>query len=300
MRHTPASIRALAFLLISLLFLSTSAIAGKPLITSSFSGIWDQPMHESQGIILQIGEQGDDEKIGIAYWFTYGADLQTAWYLGIGPVAGDSISMTLYTASDIGFMAENLEGNEEVTAVGTLDLEFRNCNHGIAVFEFEAPEPTDENPVPLAESGEFPIKRISSIYRQRCSGGISDDTPKHGKPMDMDVRLVPAAEDAPGSGKAKFWERTDRIDFKVEAEDIADNIYTLEVCGGTDAVVQFDFPVVLGEGELEFRSPEGDEKLNLNFDPRDCSIEILDGETVVLTTGDAVLAEKPHGNGNGN
>ena len=128
-------------------------------------------MHESQGIILQIGEQGEDEKIGIAYWFTYGADLQTAWYLGIGPVTGDSISMTLYTASDIGFMAENLEGNEEVIPVGTLDLEFRNCNHGNAVYEFEAPEATDENLDPVAEFGEFPIKRISSIYRQRCSGG---------------------------------------------------------------------------------------------------------------------------------
>ncbi len=96
-------------------------------------------------------------------------------------------------------------------------------------------------------------------------------------------------------GKAKFWERTDRTDFKVEVEDIPDGTYTLEICGGTDDVVQFEMPVALGEGELEFRSPEGDEKLNLNFDPRDCRIELLAGDLVVLSSGDAVLSEKNKG-----
>jgi hypothetical protein len=284
--------RVIRYSIIFALLVSASALADKPLITSSFSGIWDQPEQESQGIILQIGEQGDDEKVGIAYWFTYGPDLQTAWYLGVGPVVGNKIDMILYAAADIGFMAENLEGNEEVIPVGSLDLEFRNCNHGNAKYVFDAAEDDIDA---VDESGEFPIKRISSIYRQRCSGGISDDTPKHGKPMDMEVKLLPVADDASGSGKAKFWERTDRTDFKVEVEDIPDGTYTLEICGGTDAVVQFEMPVALGMGELEFRSPESDEKLNLNFDPRDCRIEVLGEDTVVLTSGDAVLSEKDHG-----
>jgi len=297
MKRKSAPKWAFVFVLIFSALFSFSVFADKPLITSSFSGVWDQPEQESQGIILQIGEQAEDEKVGIAYWFTYGPDLQTAWYLGIGPVTGNTISMTLYTAADIGFMAENLEGNEEVIPVGTMDLEFRNCNHGMAYYLFDAPEDDnlEDDIVPEAESGDFPVKRISSIYRQRCSGGISDDTPKGGKPLDLDVDLVPVAEDASGSGKAKFWERAERTDFKVEVEDIADGIYTLEICGGTDAVVQFDMPVALGTGELEFRSPESDEKLNLNFDPRDCKIELLSGDTAVLTSGDAVLSEKKPG-----
>jgi len=294
MKRTSALKWVLVHSLIFSFFLSASAMAGKPLITSSFSGIWDQPLQESQGIILHIGEQGDDEKVGIAYWFTYGPDLQTAWYLGIGPVTGDTINMVLYTASDVGFMAENLEGDEEVVSVGTLDLKFKNCNHGDASYAFLTPE--DAVNILPENSGEFPIKRISSIYRQRCSGGISDDMPKGGKPLDLDVDLLPVAEDASGSGKAKFWERTERIDFKVEVEDIPDGTYTLEICGGTDEVVQFEMPVALGMGELEFRSPESDEKLNLNFDPRDCKIELLDGDAVVvLTSGDAVLSEKKMG-----
>ena len=281
--------RVIRYSVIFALFISVSALADKPLITSSFSGIWDQPEQESQGIILQIGEQGEDEKVGIAYWFTYGPDFQTSWYLGIGPVVGNEIAMVLYTASDIGFMADNLEGNEDVAPVGTLDLDFKNCNHGDATYAFDEVEG-------VIDVGEFPIKRISSIYRQRCSGGISDDRPKHGKPMDMEVKLLPVADDASGSGKAKFWDRTDRMDFKVEVEDIPDGTYTLEICGGTDAVVVVPgMPVALGMGELEFRSPESDEKLNLTFDPRGCRIEVLDGDAVVLTSGDAFLSEKDHG-----
>ena len=43
------------FLTLSI-FISTSAFAGNPLITASFTGIWDQPEQESQGLIIQIGE----------------------------------------------------------------------------------------------------------------------------------------------------------------------------------------------------------------------------------------------------
>ena len=284
---------AISFSVIFSLLFSALAFASKPLITSSFSGIWDQPEQESQGIILQIGEQAEDEKVGIAYWFTYGPDLNTAWYLGIGPVTGNQISMTLYTASDIGFMAANLEGDESVIPVGTLDLEFHNCNKGSASYTFD--EVLSEDVVIVeAESGEFPIKRISSIYHQRCSGGLSDDTPKDAESLDLSVNLLPVAEDSSASGKAKFWERTERIDFKVEVEDLEDGAYTLEICGGTEKAVQFEMPVAEGEGELEFRSPLGDEddKLDLNFDPRDCKIELLSGEEVVLTSGDEVLSEK--------
>ncbi len=295
MRLSSALSRVFAYSIICTLFLSASlysafAFAGKPLITRSFSGIWDQPKQESQGIILQIGEQGEDEKVGIAYWFTYGPDLQTTWYLGVGPVVGNRIEMILYTASDIGFMAENLEGNEEVMPVGTLDLNFHNCNKGIATFAFDETEG-------VIDSGEFPIKRISRIYRQRCSGGISDDTPAGGRPLQLEVRLYPAEEGGSGKGMAKLWERTDRSDFKVAVIDVADgDDYTVRICADNEnpevEVQQFPMSVFEGKGVLEFRSPEIDDKLNLNFDPRGCKIELLEGDVVLLTTGDDVLSQK--------
>jgi len=289
MKYSPAPKGLLGLLLTFLLFISTSAFAGDPLITGSFSGVWDQPEQESQGFVLQIGEQDGDEKVGVAYWFTYGTDLQSAWYIGIGPVNGNEIDMDLYLVSDVGFMADNLEG-DNVESVGTLNFEFKNCNKGVVTYAFNAEG---------GESGEFPIKRILSIYHQRCSGGISDDTPAGGKPLQLEVRLYPGVEGDSGEGKAKFWERTDRSDFKVEAEDIANGEYTLAICGGEEdppvETVKLEFVVADGEGELEFRSPEIDDKLNLNFDPRGCKIEILTGETVVLTSGDNVLSEKVPG-----
>lgn len=294
MKYSPAPKGLFALFFTFFLVISTSAFAENPLITASFSGIWDQPEQESQGIILQIAESNDD-KVGIAYWFTYGPDLKTTWYLGVGDVMGDEIEMVLYTASDIGFMAENLEGNDSVFPVGTLDLVFKNCNHGVATYSIDAVEDVSE-----ADEGEFPIKRISSIYRQRCSGGISDDTPSDGKPLQLEVRLYPVEEGGDGEGKAKFWERTDRSDFKVEVEGVVPDgdTYSVRICADNDKgaeVMLFDLVVFEGEGELEFRSPEIDDKLNLNFDPRDCKIELLDGDVVVLTTGEEVLSEKTNG-----
>ena len=274
--------RICGLILIFLFFVNASVFSGDLLITRHFSGVWDQPEQESQGIILQIGEQDGDQKVGIAYWFTYGVDLQTTWYLGVGPVNGNEIDMKLYTAFNIEFMADNVEGNANVEEVGTLDLVFRNCNHGRAAFE---------TPEDVIGSGEFPIKRINSIYRTRCSGGISDDTPSDRKPEQLEVRLHPVAEGGAGKGKAKFWERSDRSDFKVEGEGIPDKTYSLMVC----AENRGDLVVVAGEGELAFRSPANDEKLELTFNPRDCRIDLLDGDSVVLTSGDAVLHEKEKG-----
>jgi len=291
--------RALTCVLLFSLFISAPAIAGDPLITGSFTGVWEQPEHESQGMTLQIGEQDDDKKVGIVYWYTFGPDFLTAWYLGIGPVTGNEIKMELYSAFGVGFMDENLEGDESVVPVGTLNLVFKNCNHGTATYVFN--ELVGDELIET-ESGEFPIKRISSIYRQRCSGGISDDTPKGSKPLMMEVGLFPVETSGSGEGKAKFWERADRSDFKVEVEGVSDGDYIVRICLEHEApdveVELFDMQVVSGEGELEFRSPEIDDKLNLSFDPRGCSIELLDGEVVVLTSGENVLSEKTTGNPN--
>ena len=276
MKRTPTLKRVLSYLLFFSLFLSASAVAGDPLITGSFSGVWEQPEQESQGMTIQIGEQAEDKKVGIVFWYTFGSDFLTAWYLGVGPVTGNEITMTLYSAAGVDFMAKDLEGDDSVVSVGTLHLEFKNCNHGTATYVFSE---MDGDVLVETETGEFPIKRISSIYRQRCSGGISDDTPKNGKPLMLDVNLYPVEEGGSGEGKAKFWERSDRSDFKVEVEGVADGDYIVRICADNEdpdvEVKQFDMPVLDGEGELEFRSPEIDDKLNLSFDPRGCKIELL-------------------------
>ena len=78
------------------LCLSSAAMADHLQITRAFSGIWDQPDHQSQGFILQISETGEGEKVAVVYWFTYGGDLLSSWYIGVGPVEGHEIPLTLY------------------------------------------------------------------------------------------------------------------------------------------------------------------------------------------------------------
>jgi len=267
------------------------ASAADPVVTRYFSGLWDQPKQESQGIMLQIIDQEEDGfKKAIAYWFTYGDNLHTAWYMAIGLVEGNQVVMKLYTAEGIEFMEEDAPGNEGVYSVGSLVLSFHNCNKGMASYDMV------DNGV-----GEFEIRKLAGLYNSRCSGGISDDTPSNAKPIQMEVGLEPAREGITGKGKAKFWERVDRSDFHVSAEDIPDMVYNIMICD--PLVMVGTLTVAGGEGQTQFRSPEAAGKELLSFDPRSCVIELHDGAGTVLTSGEDLLAEKDKGNnggGNGN
>jgi hypothetical protein len=259
------------------------AWAADLVVTRYFSGLWDQPKQESQGIVLQIIDQEEDgKKKAIAYWFTYGDNLDTAWYMATGLVEGDQVVMKLYTAEGVAFMEEDTPGNESVYSVGALVLSFHNCNKGVASYDIED-----------KDSGNFEIKRLAGLYNSRCSGGISDDTPSNTKPIQMEVNLDPAREGITGKGKAKFWERVDRSDFHVSAEDIPDQVYDIMICD--PLVMVGTLTVEGGEGQTQFRSPEAAGKELLSFDPRDCVIELHDGGGAALTSGEYVLAEKGNG-----
>ena len=145
------------FLLTWAITLSAPAVAADLVVTRYFSGLWDQPHQESQGIVLQIIDQEEDGlKKAVAYWFTYGDDDATAWYMAIGRVEGDRVVMKLYTAEGVAFMEDAAPGNDSVYSVGDLVLWFHNCNKGIASYETED-----------IGSGEFEIKRLAGLYNSR-------------------------------------------------------------------------------------------------------------------------------------
>ncbi len=263
------------------------AFAGDVTVTRFFSGLWDQPKQESQGILLNIIDQEvDGHKKAVAYWFTYGDNLDSEWYVAIGYVEGDRVIMVLYSSDGVAFMQDDAPGNDNVEERGTLTLWFHNCNKGVAYYDFDD-----------GDEGEFDIKRLAGLYNSRCSGGISDDTPSHAKPVQMEVDLEPARDGITGKGKAKFWERVDRSDFHISAEDIPDGPYDVMICDPLENVGSLT--VAGGEGAAQFRSPDAEGKELLNFDPRDCVIELHDAIGAALSSGDDVLEEKGHG-GNGN
>ena len=95
------------------LVLPLSAIAEDLLVTRNFTGAWDQPQHESQGLNITIIDQANGEKIAVVYWYTYGDDSKSAWFLGVGPVNGDRIEMNLYEGSGVGFLDPNEQGDDK-------------------------------------------------------------------------------------------------------------------------------------------------------------------------------------------
>jgi len=260
----------------------TAATAQDVIVTRHFSGHWDQPEHESQGIILQVVSQAGGQKSAAGYWFTYGDDMESMWLLGVGPVSANRIEMNLFLASGVGFLQANGPGDANVVQVGTMEIEFTSCDEGTVTFD------TDYSGI---GSGSFPISRLTSIYNTDCSGGVSDDTPSNVLPADQRINLVPARQGINGSGHAAFKQLPDRTEFSVEAEDLADGSYQIFV-GGID---RGQLNVSLGQGETEFRSPVESGKILLTFDPLGEVIELHDNQGAVLTSGDSNIGGDDNG-----
>ena len=269
-------IKKVTVLICVFLVMPLLAMAQDVVVTRNFTGGWDQTDHDSQGISLQVINQDSGEKVAVAYWFTYGDDDKSAWFLGIGSVIGNRIEMTLYEASGVGFLEDNSSEDDPVVAVGTMEMEFSGCDDGVVTFA------TDLAGV---GSGAFPISRLTDLFNTDCSGGVSDDTPSDVLASEQRISLVAAREGSLASGHADFEERADRTSFSVEVEDMVDGSYRI-VVGGVD---RGELVVNMGIGETEFRSPVEAGKVLLTFDPRGELVEIRDAEGVVLTSGEVVL-----------
>lgn len=271
--------------LLLLLIVSPALWAEDIIVTRNFTGLWDQPEHQNQGINLQIVDQVSGDKVGVAYWFTYAADLESAWFIGIGPVTGNRVEMLLYETSGIDFLETKTAGDDRVQEVGSLVMEFNSCDEGTVTFNTTLQD---------VGSGSFPVERLTDLFKTDCSGGVSDDTPPGINITEARIGLSPARDGISGSGHADFEERPDRTEFSVEAEDLAAGSYRILV-GGID---RGELVIALGTGETEFRSPVEPGKVLLTFDPRDQLIEIHDDQGAVLTSGDGVIG--PGGDDGGN
>ena len=264
-------------LIISILLLLPAIAAAQDVnVTRYFTGLWNQTEHESQGINLQVIKQNSGDKVAVAYWFTYGDDEKSAWFMGVGQASGNRIEMKLYEVSGVGFLEDDSPGNDQVAEVGTMEIEFSSCDDGEVTFTTE---------IAAVGSGAFPVARLTDLFNSQCSGGVSDDTSSDVPFSEQRIALAPARAGIIGSGHADFEERADRTEFSVEVEDLADGSYRIFV-GGTD---RGELVVNLGIGETEYRSPAEAGKILLTFDPRGQLIEVHDGQDAVVTSGDSVL-----------
>jgi len=233
-------------------------------ITRGFAGLWHDT-NAKRGFSAEIVDAASGKQL-VAYWITTDAAGKPMWVIGQGPIVGNRAVL----AAVVGNSATASSGTQ---SWGQITVAFSDCAHGTVTFA-----PTDSR----QQRGQTTIARLSPDGGKSCTGGISDD---HGG---ADVRIVqfftntgaaPAA-----SGKARFEARSDRSDFKVEAEDLPIGDYSLRVAGAEKATLTVATSANGTEGEVEFRSPVEPGKILLDFDPRGQRVEIAQGDTVFLTT----------------
>lgn len=267
-----------AGLVIGLLGSSQNLLAHGPggfsdeiIVTRHFTGAWDQVDQESQGLSLEVIEQLDDSRKAVAYWYTYGSDKKTAWYVAVGNLIENRIEMNLFDSTGVGFMQDARPGNDSVHSIGNMTITFDSCNTGAVEFA------TDHQEV---GSGSFNIKRLTDIMNTHCSGGISDDMHSDARFGEQRLELMPARDGITGSGHARYEDYSEHMEFKVEVEDLPDGEYNL-YAGMQD---RGSFSVHDGRGEIEFASPGESGKMMLTFDPRGMQIEIHDTQGAVLSS----------------
>lgn len=257
------------------------------MVTRHFTGAWDQPDQESQGLTLEVIEQADDSRKAVAYWYTYGSDRKTAWYLGIGDLIEDRIEFVLHDSINVGFMQDNVSGNDSVQPIGAMTIVFEDCNSGLVTFD------TDHQEV---GSGSFRIERVSSVINTHCSGGISDDMHADGGFGEEYLALLPARNGIDGEGEAKFERSPGHMEFEVRVKDLPNGEHHLYV----GPIERGIFDVEDGRGKIEFASPYETGKHMMNFDPRGESIEVHDQQGAVLSSFEGSFEEDDHhGKGGG-
>ena len=259
---------------------SAQGTAGGPatgiMVTRHFTGIWEQVDQQSQGIALQVVEQLDDSRRAVAYWFTYGSDRETAWYIGIGDLVDNRIEMELFQSTDVGFMQDRVPGYDPVSSIGSMTITFESCQRGDVSFATNLPE---------VGSGSFQIERLLEVMNTHCSGGISDDMHANAMFGAQFIELTPARDGITGEGYGRYEDFPGHSEFEVQVRGLPDGDYHLFV-GAED---RGEFAVNGGHAEMRFASPAEDGKMMLNFDPRGLRIEVRDAEGVILSSFDESL-----------
>jgi len=252
------------------------------MVTRHFTGIWDQVDQEAQGLAIQVVEQLDDSRTSVVYWYTYGADRKTAWFLGIGELIDNRIEYNLFESTDVGFMQDAKSGNDSVMSIGTMTIVFDSCDSGVVTYE------TDHATV---GNGTFNIERLLEVMNTHCSGGISDDMHVDGMFGEQRLALTPARDGVTGNGLAQYDDFPGHMEFEVKVEGLPYGDYHLYV-GMQD---RGSFTVQNGHGGMEFASPAEDGKMMMPFDPRGQQIEIRDSQGVTLSSFDDMFEEDDHG-----
>ena len=127
-RLLPTARPILLMALIWAVAVSTPLLASELVVTRYFSGLWDQPRQENQGVVLQIVDTDPERKNAVAYWFTYGDDTVSGqrWLTAQGGFAGSTAAIDIYETT--GGLFDDPHP-VDVSPVGTMTIDFADCSN---------------------------------------------------------------------------------------------------------------------------------------------------------------------------
>lgn len=109
------------------------------------------------------------------------------------------------------------------------------------------------------------------------------DIPSGGPRLEIETFLFPTENGINGSkGETDFRTRPDRVDFKVEIEDVPLGAYEFFVNGAFHGTIQVISTASGPEGELEYANPPRAGKLPLTFNPDGALFEVKRDGVVIL------------------
>lgn len=135
------------------LFRYDQAPASLPEVDHRFSGAWFDAEHDGEGFIIEVLE---NDRATIS-WFTYRDDGTQRWFLGIGEVNGNIITVADLLETHGGRFGENFNPDDVIfESVGTLSLSFLDCSTALANYS-------------VNNNGDHQsISRISNVYGHSC------------------------------------------------------------------------------------------------------------------------------------
>lgn len=254
---------------------NTITQASELIITKSFTGGWYDPEKNGQGFLLEIIKSNDQKK-ALTTWFTFDTVGNQYWLIGVGEIEDQSINFQMLLPEGGRFGDSHNPDNITNTVWGQIKFTFDDCNNGTVSW----------NPVISGFSaGSMPITRNTLINNLNCTGGLFDELGDTLSESEVITALQPTGFDADASGKTKYEQRADRVEFSVKIEDLDTGIYQLLVGGENKGSIEV---VVTGtgstEGEIEFRDPIEPGKLLLDFSPQDQVIDIIQNGVIYLSS----------------
>ncbi len=266
-----------------LLFVLLAMPSQAVVITKSFTGLWQQPDHESQGFDFQVIDQNGLPQ-ALTYWYTYDTEGNPMWLLGVGDITEETVSMDLMTVTGV----TNLQNPDPATRteviLATAFFTFEDCNNGsVEIVPTAINNPGTSNSI-SGTGGIVRIQRLTSVQGETCSGGISDNTTAQAVDEEYQQFMGNTGVYPNGNARFEFEQDRENTEFEVEVENVPVGSYNLSVEGIIRGQIQVVNTNSGTEGKIEFESPVVAHKLLLIFDPRDKVIEVLEGNTVLFSS----------------